>query len=206
MFPGTFEIMKSLLLSDVDAGCCFSSQTRMHDVSRQVSISVNRLSGELLVSITHTPCFDLYAFELYTLVLLHAVFPVLIATKKLKKSLFSFLVFSTDMSPTERKQCHKVTASSDEEDDAWMPGARVNVRPRAQKQSKRKVNVHDEKDSTVEMGKCAEATPVALTQADVCTLNHCSPEELAEMRKCDGKTPVELTKADLCNLEHYSPE
>jgi hypothetical protein len=29
-------------------------------VSRQVSISVNSLSGGLLVSITHTPCFDFF--------------------------------------------------------------------------------------------------------------------------------------------------
>jgi hypothetical protein len=53
MYPGTFEMMKSLLLSDVEAGCCFSSQTRMNDVSRQVSNPVNVESGDFLVSITH---------------------------------------------------------------------------------------------------------------------------------------------------------
>jgi hypothetical protein len=73
-------------------------------VSRQVSISVNSLSGVLLVSITHTHiAYNFYTFEVYTLVLLQGSFSVLTATKKLKKSFFSVLVFSTDMSSTTRK-------------------------------------------------------------------------------------------------------
>jgi hypothetical protein len=87
------------------------------------------------------------------------------------------------MSPTKRKQRHKVTTSSDEEDDAWIPGARVNFRPRAQQKSKRNVKVNEEKDFTPEMGKCAEATPVELTLAYVFNLKHCSSDELAEMGK-----------------------
>jgi hypothetical protein len=139
-------------------------------------------------------------------VLLYAAFPVLTATKKLKKSFFSFLVFSTEMYPTKRKQHHKVTASSDEEDDAWMPGACVNVRPGAKKQSKRKLNVHEEKDCTAEMGTCDEAATVEITQADVHNLKHCSTEELAEMGKCAEATPVERTQADLCNPKHCFSE
>jgi hypothetical protein len=56
------------------------------------------------------------------------------------------------MSPIKRKRCHKVTALSDEEDDAWRPGARVNVRPMAKKSKRKiKVNVHKEKDFSAEM-------------------------------------------------------
>jgi hypothetical protein len=61
MYPGTFEMMKSLLLSDMDAGFCLSIQTRMHDVSRQVSNSVNGVSGELLVSMRHL-AFNFYLY------------------------------------------------------------------------------------------------------------------------------------------------
>jgi hypothetical protein len=57
MYPGTFEMMKSLLLSNVDDGRCFSSQTRRHDVSRQVSNSVNGESGDCFFSITHLELF-----------------------------------------------------------------------------------------------------------------------------------------------------
>jgi hypothetical protein len=53
MYPSIFEITKSLLLSDVDNGRCFSSQTRRHALSRQVSNSVNGESGDCFVSITH---------------------------------------------------------------------------------------------------------------------------------------------------------
>jgi hypothetical protein len=132
MYPGAVETMKSLLMSDVDDGCCFSIQTRRHDVSRQVSISVNGVSVEMSVYVTH-PAMTFYAFEVYTLVLLHAAFHVLTVMKKLKKAFLSFLVLSTEMSRTKRKRCHKVKASSYEEDDAWRPGVCVNVRPRAQK-------------------------------------------------------------------------
>jgi hypothetical protein len=53
----------------------------MHDVSRQVSISMNGVSVEMFVYITHCTMI-FYAFELYTLIfwktmLLHTVFPVL---------------------------------------------------------------------------------------------------------------------------------
>jgi hypothetical protein len=104
--------------------------------------------------------------------LLHAAFPVLTANKKLKKSFLSFLVFSTEISPTKRKRRHKVTASSDEEDDSCRPGARVNVRPRGGGgEMKVKVKVYKEKDFYAEMGKCSESTPVVLTKDDVCNLN-----------------------------------
>jgi hypothetical protein len=63
MYPCIFEMMTSVLLSDVDNGRCFSSQTRRHDVSRQVSNSVIGESGELLVSITH-PAFTFYLYEI----------------------------------------------------------------------------------------------------------------------------------------------
>jgi hypothetical protein len=63
MYPGTFEMTMSLLLSDVDAGCCFSSQTKMNDVSRQVSNSVNGGSGELSVSITQL-ALTFYLYEM----------------------------------------------------------------------------------------------------------------------------------------------
>jgi hypothetical protein len=53
MYPGTFEMMKSLLLSNVDDGRCFSSQTRRHDVSRQVSNPVNGESGDCFFPITY---------------------------------------------------------------------------------------------------------------------------------------------------------
>jgi hypothetical protein len=49
IYPGTFEMMKSVLLSNVDDVLCFSSQIRKHDVSRQVSTSVNGESGDCLV-------------------------------------------------------------------------------------------------------------------------------------------------------------
>jgi hypothetical protein len=87
------------------------------------------------------------------------------------------------MSPTKRRQSHKVIASFDEEDDAWGPGSHVNVRPRAHTQSKMKVKVHEEKDCTAKMGKCAEATPVEITQVYVFNIKYCSPEELVEMKK-----------------------
>jgi hypothetical protein len=61
MYPGIFEMMKSLLLSDVDTGCCFSRHTRSQDVFRKVSNSVNGEPGELVVPITHLALnFDLY--------------------------------------------------------------------------------------------------------------------------------------------------
>jgi hypothetical protein len=49
MYPGTFEMMKSLLLSNVDDGRCFSSPTIIHDVYRQMSNSANGESGDCLV-------------------------------------------------------------------------------------------------------------------------------------------------------------
>jgi hypothetical protein len=53
MYPSIFEMTKSLLLSNVHAGCCFSIRTRRHDLSRQVPNLENGEWGELLVSITN---------------------------------------------------------------------------------------------------------------------------------------------------------
>jgi hypothetical protein len=66
MYGVIFEMMKSLPLSYVDADCRFSIQTRRHDVSRQVSNSVNGESGDCFVSITH---FEL-TFNLYEMAVL----------------------------------------------------------------------------------------------------------------------------------------
>jgi hypothetical protein len=81
---------------------------------------VNGVSVEMFVYITN-PAMTFYAFELNTLLfwktmLLHVAFPVPTATKEQKIFFLYFLVFSSEMSP--KKRCHKVTASSDEEDDA----------------------------------------------------------------------------------------
>jgi hypothetical protein len=60
MYPGIFEITKSFLMSLLSDGRCFSSQTRRHDVSRQVPNLENGEWRELLVSITNlalTFCF-----------------------------------------------------------------------------------------------------------------------------------------------------
>jgi hypothetical protein len=52
---------KSVLLSYADDGRCFSSQTRRHDVYRQVSTSFYGESGHCFVSITHLALpFNLY--------------------------------------------------------------------------------------------------------------------------------------------------
>jgi hypothetical protein len=94
-------------------------------------MSVNWVSVEIFVYITQ-PAIPFYAFDFLENNATARCLSCCDRKKKLKKSFLSFLVFSTEMSPTKRKRCHKVTNSSDEEDDASRPGAHVNVRPRAQ--------------------------------------------------------------------------
>jgi hypothetical protein len=110
------------------------------------------------------------------------------------------------MSPTKRKRCHKVTASSDEQDDAWRPGARVNVRPREHTKIKRKVKVQEGKECTAKMsGARVNIRPRAHTKSNrkvkVQEENDCT----AKMGKYAEATPVELTQAYVFDLKHCSP-